>query len=78
VLAGVGDLYVGGSLPLTPSIVIAEGALVFAEASGRAQLKNGRVYEPHSAWEFRVEQGRIVEIKEFIDTLHSQQVFLAP
>jgi hypothetical protein len=27
---------------------------------------------------FRVEPSRIVEIKEFIDTLHSQQIFLAP
>ncbi len=43
VLAGVGDLYVGGSLPLAPTTLIAEGELVFAEASGRAELKNGRV-----------------------------------
>jgi ketosteroid isomerase-like protein len=78
VLAGVGDLYVGGALVLTPSTTIAEGDLVFAEASGRAELRNGRVYEPHSAWVFRVERGLIVEIKEFIDTKHSYEVFLAP
>lgn len=77
VLAAVGDLYVGGALVLTPSTVITEGDLVFAEASGRAELKNGRVYEPHSAWVFRVDNGRIVQIKEFIDTQHSTQVFLA-
>jgi len=39
---------------------------------------NGRVYEPHSAWVFRVEQGLIVEIEEYIDTKHSYEVFLAP
>jgi uncharacterized protein len=78
VLAGVGDLYVGGSLPLTPTTLIAEGDLVFAEASGQAKLTNGRVYEPRSAWVFRVEQGLIVEIKEYIDTKHSYEVFLAP
>jgi uncharacterized protein len=78
VLAGVGKLYVGGSLPLTPTTLIAEGELVFAEASGRAELQNGRVYEPHSAWVFRIKDGLIVEIKEFIDTKHSYEVFLAP
>jgi uncharacterized protein len=78
VLAGVGKLYVGGSLPLAPTTLIAEGELVFAEASGRAELKNGRVYEPHSAWVFRIKDGLIVEIKEFIDTKHSYEVFLAP
>ena len=78
VLAGVGDLYVGGSLPLTPTTLIAQDALVSAEASGRAELTSGRVYEPHTAWVFRVEQGLIVEIKEFIDTRHSYEVFLAP
>lgn len=78
VLAGLGDVYVGGALVLTPSTTIAEGDLVFAEASGRAELKNGRVYEPHSAWLFRVEQGLILEVKEFIDTKHSYEVFLAP
>ena len=77
VLAGVGDLYVGGALVLTPSTTIAEGDLVFAEASGRAELKNGRVYKPHTAWVFRVEHGLIVELKEFIDTKHSYEVFLA-
>jgi len=46
VLAGGGDLYVGGSLPLTPTTLIAQDALV--------------------------------EIKEFIDTRHSYEVFLAP
>ena len=51
---------------------------MFAEASGRAELKNGRVYKPHSSWVFRVEQGLIVDIKEFIDTKHSYEVFLAP
>jgi uncharacterized protein len=77
-LAGVDKLYVGGALPLAPTTLIAEGELVFAEASGRAELKNGRVYEPHSAWVFRVEDGLIVEIREFIDTKHSYEVFLAP
>lgn len=78
VLAGVGQVYLGGSLPLAPTTLIAEGELVFAEASGRAELKNGRVYEPRSAWVFRIEDGLIVEIREFIDTKHSYEVFLAP
>lgn len=61
--------------PRAPSTTIAEGDLVFAEASGRAELENGRVYEPHSAWVFRVEEGFIVEIKELVDTKHSYEVF---
>ena len=72
------EFYVGGSLRLAPTTLIAEGEWVFAEASGRAELRNGRVYEPHSAWVFHVEDGRIVEIREFIDTKHSYEVFLSP
>jgi len=74
----VREFYVGGSLRLAPTTLIAEGEWVFAEASGRAELRNGRVYEPHSAWVFHVEDGRIVEIREFIDTKHSYEVFLSP
>ena len=36
VVAGVGKLYVGGSLRLAPTTLIAEGELVFADASGRS------------------------------------------
>ena len=68
----------GGALLLEPTTIIAEGDWVFAEASGRAQLQNDRVYAPHSAWVFRIQDGLIVEIREFIDTKHSYEVFLAP
>ena len=78
VLSGVGKIYVGGALPLSPGTIIAEGDWVFAEASGRAQLQNGRAYAPHSAWVFRVQDGLIVEIREFIDSKQSYDVFLAP
>src|SRR2546428_13328152 len=47
VLAGVGKLYVGGSLRLAPTTLMAEGEWVFAEASGRAEFGKGRVYGPH-------------------------------
>jgi ketosteroid isomerase-like protein len=78
VLTLVGELYVEGALPLSPSTLAADGQLVFAEASGRAELKNGRVYEPRSAFLFTVADGLIAGVKEYIDTLHSADVFLAP
>lgn len=78
VLAGVGKPYGGGALRLSPTKLIAEGEWVFGEASGRAALQNGRVYEPHSAWLFRIENGLIVEIGEFIDSKQSYDVFLPP
>jgi ketosteroid isomerase-like protein len=51
-LGGVTTIYKGGALPLAPVSMVAEGDRVAVEAEGRAELTNGRVYEPKSAFVF--------------------------
>lgn len=77
-LAGVTDVYVGGALKLTPTSVGADGDRVFVEADGHAELKNGRVYEPQSAFVFRLDDsGLITSIREYLDTQHAHAIFFS-
>ena len=77
-LGGVTTVYKEGALPLTPVSMIAEGERVAVEAEGRAELNNGRVYEPKSAFVFEIADGRIKSIREYIDTAHAHATFMAP
>jgi uncharacterized protein len=77
-LGGVTTIYKGGALPLAPVSMVAEGDRVAVEAEGRAELTNGRVYEPKSAFVFEVADGRIRSIREYIDTAHAHATFMAP
>ena len=74
-LAGVKDIYRGGALRVTPSSMIAEGDNVAVEAEGWAELFNGRIY--NSRYHFRVELrgDKILHVREYMDTLHAQQIF---
>jgi uncharacterized protein len=77
-LGGVTTIYKEGALPLKPVSMVAEGDRVAVEAEGRAELTNGRVYEPKSAFVFEVVDGRIKSIKEYLDTAHAHAIFFAP
>lgn len=77
-LGGVTDIYVGGALKLTPTIFVAEGDRVFVEADGYAELTNGRIYSPTSAFLFEVKDGLITSIKEYLDTKHAHEIFFTP
>jgi hypothetical protein len=76
-LESVVPLYKSGALRLTPVAMIAEGVCVFVEAEGYAELNNGRVYNPQSAFVFEIEDGLIKHVKEYLDTQHAQDVFFA-
>jgi ketosteroid isomerase-like protein len=77
-LGGVTSIYKEGALRLTPASMIAEGDRVVVEAEGHAELTNGRVYQPQSAFVFEVTDGRIASIKEYLDTAHAHATFMAP
>lgn len=78
ILAGVTEAYVGGALKLTPTSFGADGDRVFVEADGHAELHNGRVYSPKSAFVFTVGgDGLITSIREYLDTQHAHATFFA-
>ena len=77
-LKGVKDYYKQGALRITPSRMIAEGNLVAVEAESYAELQNGRVYNNLYHFVFEIADGRILRVKEYMDTQHAYATFLAP
>jgi uncharacterized protein len=65
-------------LQLTVKSMVAEGDRVALEAESSGDLKNGRRYRQqyHFLIEFR--DGRISAVREYLDTQHAHDVWLAP
>jgi hypothetical protein len=77
-LKGVKDYYKQGALKITPSRMIAEDNLVATEAESYAELQNGRVYNNLYHFVFEIADGKILRVKEYMDTQHAFATFLAP
>lgn len=77
-LGGVAAAYVEGVLPMTVVNIIAEGDRVAVELECSAALHNGRVYanQLHVAIELR--DGKLLRVREYMDTAHCYDIFLAP
>jgi uncharacterized protein len=76
-LEGVVTVYKEGALRITPIEMIAEGDRVAVEAEGYAELSNGRVYSPRSAFVFEIADGKIRSVREYLDTQHAHDIFFA-
>lgn len=65
-----------GGLKMTVTGMIVEGERAAVEVISHGELKNGRVYdqEYHFLIEFR--EGRIVAVREYLDTQHAFAVWL--
>ncbi|KAA9166334.1 nuclear transport factor 2 family protein [Amycolatopsis acidicola] len=77
-LSGLSALTVSGAIRLTPKAWTAEGARVAVETESYSELRNGRVYNNLYHFVFEVRDGKILSIKEFLDTEHTRAIFLAP
>lgn len=62
-------------LEMTVIGMVAEGDKVAAEIRSQADLIDGRVYENQYHMLFTLRQGRIVEVKEYADTLLIADMF---
>jgi uncharacterized protein len=65
----------GGAIRLTQTSVTAEGERVATETSSYAELLNGRVYDNRYHFLFIVRDGVIFEVKEYLDTEHTREIF---
>jgi ketosteroid isomerase-like protein len=74
-LESVVPVYKGGALKITPVQMIAAGDRVAVEAEGYAELTNGRVYNPQSSFFFKLADGKITEVREYLDTQHAHEIF---
>lgn len=60
---------IDGSLVVTVDELIGEGERVVALGRGKALTVHGRPYDNEYAFVFRVRNGRIVEVVEYLDTV---------
>lgn len=73
-LAGIADTC-KGPIQLTPKSLVAEGDRVAAETESYAELNNGRIYNNDYHFVFVVGDGKVHEVKEYLDTMHTNDVF---
>jgi uncharacterized protein len=72
---GAKALYKSGGLTITPISMISEGERVAVEATGFAELADGRVYSPHYHFLVTVRDGAVFEVREYMDTQHAKETF---
>lgn len=76
-LSGIVNVYKQGALPITPGSMTAEGKRVAVEAESCSELNNGRVFKNTYHFLFEVDGERITNIREYSDTLHMYETFIA-
>ena len=76
-LNGIVEVYKQGALPITPLGWTVEGKRVAVEAESCSELNNGKLFNNSYHFLFEVEGSRITGIKEYSDTLHMYQTFIA-
>lgn len=64
-----------GPITLTPSAVTAEGERVAIETESYGELNNGRIYNNLYHFLIIVRDGKIQEVKEYLDTMHTNDIF---
>jgi len=77
-LAGISGVYKSAALRITPQAMIAEDGKVAVEAESYGELKSGRIYNARYHFLVETRDGKIAAIREYMDTLHAQQVFFDP
>jgi len=62
-------------LKITVRSIIAEGNKVAVHVNNHAVRMDGRIYDNKIVTLMKIENGLIVESKEFLDTIHVNEVF---
>jgi ketosteroid isomerase-like protein len=65
---------IDGGLRVTPKGITAEGDRVAVEAESYAKMKNGKTYQNQYHFLFVVRDGKIQQVKEYLDTTHANEV----
>jgi len=65
---------IDGALRLNPLGITAEGDRVAVEAESYAKMKNGKTYQNKYHFLFLVRDGKIQQVKEYLDTMHANDV----
>jgi ketosteroid isomerase-like protein len=65
-------------LKMTVKTLIAEGDRVALEAESHGELKNGRIYNNEYHFLLTIREGKIREVKEYLDTQHVFGIWFEP
>jgi uncharacterized protein len=76
-LSGVLDVCTG-PIKITPREFTAEGDRVALEAESYTQTRSGRTYNNLYHFVFRVREGKIAGVKEYLDTMHANAILCTP
>jgi len=77
-LDGVKTVYKTGAMQFTPISMVAEDCFVAVEASSYAELTNGRIYSNQYHLLFELRDGKVLRVKEYMDTQHAHAIFFGP
>ena len=69
-LQPVRGIFRPGDPKVSINVLVADDQAVAAETKGTGKLADGRDYDNRYAWFFRVRDGRIIEIHEYLDSLY--------
>ena len=69
-LRPVRGIFRPGDPKVSIDVLVADDQAVAVETAGTGKLVDGRAYENRYAWFFRLREGRIVEIHEYLDSLY--------
>ncbi|MFA7271021.1 MAG: nuclear transport factor 2 family protein [Sterolibacterium sp.] len=67
-----------GPIKITPKHFVAENDCVAVEAESYTQTKTGRTYNNFYHFLIKVRDGKIASVKEYLDTMHANQVLCTP
>ena len=73
-LSGVAD-NCKGPITLTAKGITAEGERIAVEAESYAELNNGRIYNNEYHFLFTARDGKIFGVREYLDTMHTNDIF---
>jgi ketosteroid isomerase-like protein len=73
--AGGGSIFEAGAPTIEVTGVTAEGDRVAIEATGRGRLRNGRDYDNSYHFLMIVRDGRVLSVREYMDSQHVADVF---
>ena len=74
-LEGAKSLYVEKALRITPTSMIAEADKVAVEADSFATMTDGRLYANRYHFLITIRDGKIFEVREYMDTEHARETF---
>lgn len=74
-LDGARALYREGALRITPVTMTAEDDRVAVEAKSFATMKDGRIYANSYHFLVTLRDGKILGVREYMDTVHARETF---